>query len=192
MSIDMVMHEIEKDREFYDESGGLTASGGEPLAQPAFLHDLLTKCKAAGIHTTVDTSGYAEQKALAKLSRNVDLFLYDLKVMDAKKHRVHTGVSNEPIINNLNMLDKRGKQIIIRFPLIPHVNASRTELTSMCEIVKGLKNVQRISLLPYHQLGVDKAKRLGKEPEIYATPSARLLNRSLELIRSYGLTADSP
>jgi pyruvate formate lyase activating enzyme len=187
MSADEVMQEVEKDHEFYGESGGLTASGGEPLAQPAFLHALLNKCKAAGIHTTVDTSGYAEEKTLAKISSKVDLFLYDLKTMDSKKHKLHTGVSNKPIIENLKMLDKLGKQTIIRFPLIPRVNSAEADMTSMCELVSGLKNVEGMSILPYHKLGVDKARRLGKEARVYAKPSDKLLNQSIRLIRSYGL-----
>ena len=187
VSVDEVMKEIEKDHEFYGESGGLTASGGEPLTQPVFLHALLNKCEAAGIHTTVDTSGYVEKKTLAKISSEVDLFLYDLKMMDPEKHKLHTGVSNRPIIENLKMLDKLGKQIIIRFPLIPRVNNAEADITSMCELVSGLKNVEGISILPYHRLGVDKAKRLGKKARVHAKPSDRLLNQSMRLIRSYGL-----
>ncbi|HUV98408.1 MAG TPA: glycyl-radical enzyme activating protein, partial [Candidatus Paceibacterota bacterium] len=187
MSADEVIKEVEKDHEFYGESGGLTASGGEPLAQPNFLHALLNKCKAAGIHTIVDTSGYAEKKTLTKISSKVDLFLYDLKIMDSKKHKLHTGVSNKPIIENLKMLDKLGKQTIIRFPLIPRVNSAEANTTSMCELVSELKNVEGMSILPYHGLGVDKARRLGKEARLHAKPSDRLLNQSMRLIRSYGL-----
>ncbi len=187
MSVDEVMQEVEKDHEFYAESGGLTASGGEPLAQPAFLHALLTRCKEADIHTTVDTSGYAEKKTLAKISGTVDLFLYDLKMMDSKKHRLHTGVSNKIIIGNLKMLDRLGKQLVIRFPLIPRVNSAEASITRICELVSGLKNVEEISILPYHKLGVDKAKRLGKKSRVHVKPSDRLLNQSMRLIRSYGL-----
>jgi hypothetical protein len=136
---------------------------------------------------TVDTSGYGEKKTLAKISGKVDLFLYDLKMMDSEKHKLHTGVSNKIIIENLEMLDKLGKQIIIRFPLIPRVNSAEANITSMCELVSGLRNVEGISILPYHELGVDKAKRLGKESRVYARPSGRLLSRSLRLIKSYQL-----
>jgi len=190
VSAEEVMAEVEKDREFYGESGGLTASGGEPLAQPVFLHVLLNRCKETGIHTTVDTSGYMERKTLAKISSKVDLFLYDLKMMDPKKHKLHTGVSNKPIIENLKMLDKLGKQIIIRFPLIPHVTNTEANITSMCELLSRLKNVEGISILPYHRLGVDKAKMLGKETRLCAKPSDRLLNQSVRLIKRYGLAVN--
>lgn len=190
VSAEEVMAEVEKDREFYGESGGLTASGGEPLAQPVFLHVLLNRCKETGIHTTVDTSGYMERKTLAKISSKVDLFLYDLKMMDPKEHKLHTGVSNKRIIENLKMLDKLGKQIIIRFALIPHVNNTEANIASMCELLSRLKNVEGISILPYHRLGVDKAKRLGKEARICAKPSERLLHRSVTLIKRYGLAVN--
>ncbi|MCW3977178.1 MAG: glycyl-radical enzyme activating protein [Candidatus Bathyarchaeota archaeon] len=182
-----LMAEIQKDHEFYGESGGLTASGGEPLAQPVFLRVLLKRCKDAGIHTTVDTSGYAERKTLAKISNKVDLFLYDLKMMNPRKHKLHTGVSNKTIIENLKMLDKLGKQIVIRFPLIPHVNTADADITSMCMLLSGLKNIKRICILPYNKLGIDKAKRLGKKARPCAKPSDRLLAHTLRLIKNYGL-----
>lgn len=190
VSADDVMHEVEKDREFYGETGGFTASGGEPLAQPAFLHVLLNRCKDTGIHTTVDTSGYVESKILTKISSMVDLFLYDLKIMDPKKHKLHTGVSNRPIIENLRMLDRLDKQIIIRFPLIPRINSTEDNITSMCELLSELRNVGGISILPYHRLGVDKAKRLGKVVRVCANPSDKLLNQSMKLIRSFGLAVN--
>lgn len=190
VSVDDVMHEVEKDREFYGETGGLTVSGGEPLAQPVFLHVLLNRCKDISIHTTVDTSGYVERKTLAKISSMVDLFLYDLKVMNCKKHKLHTGVSNKPIIENLKMLDRLGKQIIIRFPLIPRINDTKANITSMCKLLLELRNVRGINILAYHRLGVDKAKRLGKAVRVFANPSDKLLNQSMKLIKSFGLTVN--
>jgi pyruvate formate lyase activating enzyme len=190
VSADDVMHEVEKDREFYGETGGLTLSGGEPLAQPVFLRVLLNQCKDAGIHTTVDTSGYVESKILIKISSMVDLFLYDLKIMDCKKHKQHTGVSNKSIIENLRMLDRLGKQIIVRFPLIPQINNTEDNITSMCELLSELKNVGCISILPYHRLGVDKAKRLGKVVRVCTNPSDKLLNQTIKLIKSFGLAVN--
>jgi pyruvate formate lyase activating enzyme len=95
MSVDAVMAEIEKDRLFYDESGGgVTFSGGEPLAQPDFLAALLTGCREQGIHTALDTTGYATPEIVARIAPLVDLFLYDLKLMDDRRHQTYTGVSN--------------------------------------------------------------------------------------------------
>lgn len=190
VSVDDVMHEVEKDREFYGETGGLTVSGGEPFAQSVFLRVLLNRCKAVGIHTTVDTSGYVESKILTKISNMVDLFLYDLKIMDCKKHKQHTGVSNKPIIENLRILDRLGKQIIVRFPLIPRINNTEDNIASMCELLSELKNVECISILPYHRLGVDKAKRLGRVVRVCTNPSDKLLNQTIKLIQSFGLAVN--
>jgi pyruvate formate lyase activating enzyme len=188
VSADHVIQEAEKDREFYGETGGLTASGGEPLAQPAFLHAILSRCKDAGIHTTVDTCGYTERRTLTKMSSLVDLFLYDLKIMDSKKHKKHTGVPNELIIENLRTLDRLDKQIIVRFPLIPRINSSEENIASMCELLTELRNVDSITLLLYHRLGIDKARRLGKIVRTWAKPSEKLLNQSTRIIRSFDLT----
>ncbi|UCE96162.1 MAG: glycyl-radical enzyme activating protein [Candidatus Bathyarchaeota archaeon] len=185
-----VMIEVETDHEFYGETGGLTVSGGEPLAQPAFLRTLLNQCKDSGIHTTLDTSGYAERRILTKISKVVDLFLYDLKIMDCKKHKQHTGVSNKSIIENLRILDRLGNQIIVRFPLISRINDAEDNITSMCELLSDLKNVGGISILPYHRLGVNKAKRLGKVVRACAYPSDKLLNRAMKLIKSFGLAVN--
>jgi len=190
VSVDDAMNEVEKDRAFYGETGGLTVSGGEPLAQPIFLHVLLDRCQDAGIHTTVDTSGYAEKEILTKISRKVDLFLYDLKIKDCTKHKLHTGVSNEPIIKNLKMLDRLGKQIIIRFPLIPQVNDTEDNITSMCELVSELRNVRGVNILSYHRLGIDKATRLGKVARDCGNLSNKRLNQSRKLIKTFGLTVN--
>lgn len=189
VSVDKLMQEVEKDLPFYEGSGGVTVSGGEPLSQPAFLHALLSRCREKGIHTTVDTSGYAEKKTLAKISRNVDLFLYDLKVMDSRKHKLYTGVSNKHIIANLKLLDTLGKKTFIRFPLVPYVNSNRANIRAMCELASGLRNVNGVDVLPYHRLGVEKAKRLGKEVKIFEKPSDTMLKQSLRSIKSYGLAA---
>jgi pyruvate formate lyase activating enzyme len=108
----------------------------------------LKRRRDTGIHTTVDTSGYVAGKTLARMSGMVDLFLYDLKLMDRKKHKLHTGVSNKPIIENLKMLDTLGMHTVIRFPLTPRVNNSEANITNMCELLSGLKNIEGISILP--------------------------------------------
>jgi pyruvate formate lyase activating enzyme len=187
-SVTELMQEVEKDIPFYEESGGgVTVSGGEPLTQPAFLHAFLSTCKEKGIHTALDTSGYAEKEILMKISKNVDLFLYDLKVMDDRKHRRYTGVSNKKILRNLELLDSLGKKIIVRFPLIPHINSNKDNIHNMCEFISDLRNVKEIDVLPYHKLGVEKASRLGKEAKIFEKPSDEMLDHSLRMMKSFGL-----
>jgi pyruvate formate lyase activating enzyme len=187
VSVNELMHEVEKDFPFYEGSGGITASGGEPLIQPVFLDAFLSACKEKDIHTALDTSGYAEKRILMKISKNVDLFLYDLKVMDDEKHRLYTGVSNKRILENLELLDTLDKKIIIRFPLIPHINSNGENIRNMCEFISRLRNVKEVAVLPYHRLGVEKARRLSKEARVFDKPSNRMLNHTLKLIKSLGL-----
>ena len=115
ISVDELMNEIVKDRVFYEESGGgVTFSGGEPLMQPEFLIESLKECKALGIHSAVDTSGYTSEGVIDRVSSYADLFLFDLKLMNDDVHEKYTGVSNQIILKNLIELDQLGKKIIIK------------------------------------------------------------------------------
>lgn len=155
-----VMKEIRKDHIFFQESqGGVTFSGGEPLAQIDFLHRLLLYCQKENIHKAVDTSGYAPWSNLERILPVVDLWLYDLKLIDEKKHREFTGVSNRPILENLSRLSLLGVTIEVRIPLIPKINDSEEEITKIIDYLVNLK-INRITVLPFHRLGLDKFQRL--------------------------------
>ncbi len=159
---DEVLAEVLKDRDFYRNSGGgLTLSGGEPLAQPEFLRELLPKAKAAGLQISLETCGYAPWELLRELLPEIDLFLYDLKATDPEKHRRFTGVDNARILENLRQLDAAGGRIILRCPLIPGVNDDPAHLDALAALAERLRNLQEIQLQPYHPLGVDKCARLG-------------------------------
>ncbi len=156
-----VMREIEQDRVFYDESGGgVTFTGGEPLSQPCFLEAMLDACRAGGIHTAVDTCGYADPELLSRLSSKVDLFLFDVKMLDPEAHKKYTGVSNEVILTNLAALAKQGKPITVRFPVIPGINDGLDEVHRMIEFLCSL-GLTSLDLLPYHAMARDKYERLG-------------------------------
>jgi pyruvate formate lyase activating enzyme len=186
-SVDELMREVEKDVPFYEESGGgVTISGGEPLAQPRFLNAFSSACKKKGIHVALDTNGYAKTEIVTKAGRNVDLFLYDLKMMDDKKHKLHTGVSNELILKNLKRLDSLGKKIIVRFPLIPGVNSDEENVHSMIDFLSKLRNVKEIDILPYHKLGIGKAKRLGKKAKSFEKPSDEMVENIAKEFKSSG------
>jgi pyruvate formate lyase activating enzyme len=166
-----VMAEIERDRPFYDESGGgATFSGGEPLLQPEFLLELLQTCRAGEIATALDTCGYAPYAVLDRIRPYVDLFLYDIKTLDDRKHRALTGVSNELIVRNLQALGKRGARIIVRVPVIPGINDGARELRAVGALVATLPSVVRVELLPYHRIGVEKYGRIARE---YSLPELR-------------------
>jgi len=167
VSVADVMKELDKDSIFYDESGGgVTFSGGEPLSQSEFLEQLLAACKRHAYHTALDTSGYAPAELLQRIAGQVDLFLYDLKLMDDEQHRKYTGVSNRLILENLAMLAGMNAAVILRFPVVPGITDSDDNVTELCDFVSGLKGINRISLLPYHSIADGKYRKLKKTPRI--------------------------
>lgn len=191
MTVTQVIKEIEKDMVFYDESGGgVTFSGGEPLMQPNFLLNLLNACKELGIHTSVDTCGYANLDILLKISKHVDLFLYDLKVINDEKHMKFTGVSNKLILENLEKLSKNGQKVIVRFPLVPGVNDEEKDIIELGAFVSSLKSAKELSILPYHKAGFEKLKRLRKPIDLFFmshSPSAETLIEIEEKLKGFGL-----
>jgi pyruvate formate lyase activating enzyme len=164
MTVDQVVAEVERDCAFYEESGGgVTVSGGEPLAQPEFLAELLERCRARGLHTAVDTCGHAPWATLDRIRPHVDLFLYDLKLLDDERHRRYTGVSNAPGLANLQALVAAGHDVVLRVPLIPGVNDDPESVGGIGAFVTSLPRAVRLEILPYHALGAAKYARLGRE-----------------------------
>ncbi len=162
-SVAALLAEIERDRPFYDESGGgATFSGGEPLAQPEFLRAALQACRARDLHTALDTCGYAPWKILDRVRPFVDLFLYDLKLLDEARHRRFTGVSNALILSNLRALSAAGHEIVLRLPVIPGVNDDAEAIRRIGAFAAALPHSHPIDLLPYHRAAADKYERLGR------------------------------
>jgi pyruvate formate lyase activating enzyme len=160
MTVAEVLDEIEKDRLFWDESGGgVTFSGGEPLLQPIFLESLLDRCRTRDIHTAVETCGYAQRDLLLRIASKVDLFLFDLKLLDSERHRANTGRGNESILANLRTLVQDGRDVIVRYPVIPEVNGDEANVKQMIELLRPL-GLRRIHLLPFHPTGANKYRRL--------------------------------
>jgi pyruvate formate lyase activating enzyme len=154
---------IEKERVHFEQSGGgVTISGGEPLMFPEYLAELLMLCKQAGIHTTVDTSGFAPKETLLKVAKHTDLFLYDLKLMDPVLHKKWTGVDNKRILENLKILINLGKPVNIRVPLIKNVNADEQNLRATALFISKLNGrTPSVNLLPFHPIGKGKYKKMG-------------------------------
>jgi pyruvate formate lyase activating enzyme len=188
MSVEEVMEEILRDSEFYRESGGgVTFSGGEPLMQPTFLAELLKACRGEGLHTAVDTSGHADSAALKKIIDHTDLFLYDVKHMDPERHRRYTGATNELALSNLALL--RGREVVIRAPIVSGVNDDEGNIGRMGEYVSAL-GFTEICLLPYHKAGSEKAQRLNREtapPFVAEPPTEEILERLRGVLTGYGL-----
>lgn len=161
-TIEQVLAEVKKDRELLMVSGGgVTLSGGEPMAQPEFTLELLKHLKQEGYHTALDTSGYAPWVKLKQALDYTDLVLYDLKHMDSSKHQQYTGVKNELILENLDRISGHGKRIWVRVPLIPGVNDDEKHIKTLIEYVRDL-NVERTFFLPYHEIGVPKYEALNR------------------------------
>ncbi len=157
-----LLAEIEKDRLFYDESGGgVTFSGGEPLSQSLFLTEMLQICREAGIHTAVDTTGYASPELIEKVADAAGLFLYDLKLIDDVEHLKYTGVSNTEILENLDYLLTKGANVVVRIPLIPGITATEGNIAGIKGFLSRYENKPEINLLPYHRIAEGKYAKYG-------------------------------
>jgi len=164
MSVDEVLDEVEKDRIFYEQSGGgVTLSGGDPAVQPAFAEAFLDGCRERGLRTAVDTAGSSQNGALERLAAKTDLVLFDLKVMDDARHREWTGVSNAAILANLERLAEGRTEVWVRIPLVRGVNDDEDNIRRTTALLTSLGTIKRIGLLPYHSGGLEKARRIGKE-----------------------------
>ncbi len=161
VTVEELLGEIERDRAFYEQSGGgVTFSGGEPLLQWKFLVDVLAACGKRGIHRAVDTSGYCEPRVLERVAGETDLFLYDLKLMDPALHQRLTGVPLDPILDNLSRLLAAGAKVRIRVPLIPGVT-SDDSIGRTAALLASLPEVDGVNLLPYHKSARDKHRKFG-------------------------------
>ncbi len=162
--LDGLMREIEKETIFHEESGGgVTASGGEPLMQAEFLCAFLDACRGRGIHTAVDTCGYAPPDVFSPVAGRADLFLYDLKIVDDTLHEKYTGVSNKEILDNLRSLAAANRRTFVRFTVIPGITDTEENVRGAIELVSALKNIEEIDLLPFYNYADEKYKRLGRD-----------------------------
>jgi pyruvate formate lyase activating enzyme len=190
MSVAEVMAEVRRDLAFYEESGGgVTFSGGEPLLHSESLLLLLRACRELGIRTALDTCGHAGWEALDRVRQHVNLFLYDLKMMDGAKHRAYTGVSNQSILSNLQMLSQQGHRIRLRLPVIPGLNDDDENIRAVGAFAAALPHLEQVDILPYHRTAVDKYARLDKTYRLPEThpPSCERVNAIAQTLRDYGL-----
>lgn len=183
-TVDEVMAEITEDKDFYAPDGGVTFSGGECLLQPAFLRELLARCRKAGISTAVDTAGDVPWETLAAILPDTDLFLYDIKLLDSEKHRAFTGVANERILENYRRLIASGARVIVRMPVIPGVNEEDAAKLPAFFNENGWP--EQCELLPYHRLGENKYPALSREGQTFDVPEKTVmeeLKKNLEVNR---------
>lgn len=163
ITADELLAELEKDRPFYETSGGgVTFSGGEPLLQAGFLAGMLDRCRAAGLSTAVDTAGAVAWQTLESIARRTDLVLYDLKAATAQLHQAVTGMDNRLILANLNRLTEGGFNVRVRVPLIPGVNDSGGELDSIIALLTRLAPSLGAEPLACHDYGRSKYAALDR------------------------------
>lgn len=188
MTVEQLLPLLLEDRIFYQTSGGgVTLSGGECLCQAEFCRELLSRLKAEGIDTAVDTCGMVPRSALDCVLPFTDIFLYDVKAANEDVHIRCTGVSNKLILDNLRYLDERGAQLEIRIPLIPGWNGD--EIHGICGLLGPLKHLKKVRVLPYNNLAGSKYVALGMPntmPRV-APPTAEVLDEAIAVMRSHGL-----
>ena len=164
MSVEAVMDEVLKDKPFYVNSGGgMTLSGGEPMNQFEFSRELLRSAKQNGLHTCMETCGFASAEHFLTIVPLVDLFLFDLKETDPLLHHKYTGVLPDRILENLHVIDNAGAKCVLRCPIIPGLNDREDHFRNIGRIAETLSNLSEINIMPYHPLGDSKLARLGRE-----------------------------
>lgn len=155
-----LVKKISRFKPYFKDDGGVTFSGGDPLMQPEFLIEALKLCKDAGIHTTVDTTGYGRGK-YEEILKYTDLILLDIKHVNDEGYKSLTGASKTGFDGFLQAVQKAGTKLWIRHVVLPGVTDSEEHIRKLARMIKAIKNVEKIELLPYHTLGVEKYKKLG-------------------------------
>lgn len=181
---------VMKDREYYESTnGGVTVSGGEPLSQPEFTAALCEKLQASGIHTCIETTGFADRKSLDMVLPHLSLVYFDLKHMDSKEHERVTGVSNERILENFKYIVSRGIPLVIRIPYIPGFNDSDENMEATARFAAEVVPGCEVHLLPYHNYGEGKYESLDRSYPMrdLEKPSDEQLEHSKEIFDKYGL-----
>ena len=199
-SMEELMAEIEKERDIMtDSGGGVTVCGGEPLFQPEAAMTVLDELGRRGLHRTVDTTLFADQDVVREIAKRCELLLVDMKIMDSDLHRRYTGVSNERILDNLRLVAELGTPYYVRIPLIEGINADEANIEATAAFLDSLpshKGLCGVSLLPYHDVGADKHRRLWStyNPDGLAmsVPSDETMQRCTEQLKNYCPTLRAP
>lgn len=164
MSVDEIMEQVLPDKPYYDASGGgITLSGGEPLAQYEFAKLILQAAKTNGIHTCLDTAGYVPREHLTEIIEYVDLFLYDYKETSPQKHQIYTGVESQKILDNLDFIYRKNANIILRCPIIPNYNDTEEHFRGILKLKQNYPKLIGVEIMPYHNTGKDKEAAIHHE-----------------------------
>jgi pyruvate formate lyase activating enzyme len=193
MSVDALMAEIIKYRSYMKfTGGGVTLTGGEPLIQRDFTREVFRRCQELGIHTTLDTSGFAHQSVAADVLQYVDLVMLCIKAFDPTTHTRLTGVPREPSLRFAEYLHSINKKTWIRFVLVPGITDSVENVEGLAQFLAPMTNIEKVEILPFHKMGEYKWERMGFDYELKDTPSpsAAQVQQVVETFRKYNLTVD--
>ncbi|MBQ2733260.1 MAG: glycyl-radical enzyme activating protein [Clostridia bacterium] len=185
VTVDEALKPVIDDRIFYREEGGLTLSGGEPLAQGEFAVAVLKRAKELGINTAVETCGMCHSDVLLRAAEHTDLFLYDVKETDSERHREFTGADNYVILKNLALLSTIGANVILRIPVIPGVNDRAEHFASVGKIADENTAVRSVEVLPYHRAGNPKYARVGLSAVEFRVPDRAESEEYVKLIAEH-------
>ena len=195
MTPEEVMKYVKQDKGFYDHTGGgMTISGGEMLAQPDFSEALIGLAEKEGIGVCLDTSGFGDGDILYRMAKHpaVTNILFDMKAIDSEVHKAYVGESNEIILANLRRLaedPETRKKLIMRMPLIKGVNDTEDMIRRTGDLYRELE-LENVTLLPYHTLGVSKTRNIGKEPEVFEPPQDERVEEIKTYFESLGMKAE--
>ena len=193
MSVSEIMDIIEKEQIFFDQSGGgVTFSGGEPLVHTKMLLELLDECGRRGIHRAVDTAGNVSTGTIFEVAKRTDLFLYDLKMIDAGLHLKWTNERNDKILFNLKAIAEAGTHIIIRIPLIGGVNDTDENIEQTARFIADLTgDKKKVHLLPYHNIAQNKYMKLGKSDDFenLQAPGKEAIAKAIAKFAEFGINA---
>lgn len=165
-TVDELLAQIEIDKAYYKDTGGVTLSGGEPMLQAEFVIELAKRLKEQRVHICMETSGFAKMALFQKVAPYIDVFLFDYKATPAEEHKKLTGVSSTLILKNLHYLNSIGKKIILRCPMIPGINDGDEHLLAISNLAGGYRMIQDVEVLPYHSLGESKCVQMGKKKKM--------------------------
>lgn len=188
-TVGKMVRQVAADAPFFTSSGGgVTLSGGEPARQPDFSYNFLLACQKIGIHTAMETTGYARREVMQRLASVTDLLLYDVKLIDSAAHRKYTGVPNELIVRNLRMLADDGNDIQVRLPCIPGINDSANHVRDISRLVANA-GIKRIALLPYNSAAGAKYDWTGTSYELAesTTQTAEYMEGLADICQAAGL-----
>lgn len=193
MTVDALIAEISKYRSYMKfTGGGVTITGGEPLLQRDFVSEVFRRCHALGIHTTLDTSGFASQSVAAAVLEHVDLAMLCIKAFDADTHDRLTGVPREPSLRFAEYLNSIHKPTWIRFVLVPGITDSAANVAGLAQFLAPMRNIEKVEILPFHKMGEFKWERLGLNYALKDTPSptAAQVQQVADVFRRYNLTVE--